>query len=119
MGGNPHECPSQFWRLSAITCTIPRSAYQRGDMKFHNKRLGRTLALVSLCLLGGVCSIAGLNGPSHIAVVAAAESQLTFATAEQAGRALYAAARSQDTEELERILGPESKAIVNSGDAAE
>jgi hypothetical protein len=88
-------------------------------MKFHNKRLGRTLALVSLCLLGGVCSIAGRNEPSHIAVVAAAESQLTFATAEQAGQALYAAARSQDKEELERILGPESTAILNSGDAGE
>ena len=88
-------------------------------MKFDNQRLGRTLALVSLCLLGAVCSISGGNEPSHIAVVAAAESQLTFATAEQAGHALYAAARSQDKQELEQILGPDSKAILNSGDAGE
>lgn len=88
-------------------------------MKFDNHRLGRTIALVSLYLLGAVCSIAGGNGPSHIAVVAAAESQLTFASAEQAGQALYAAARSQDKQELERILGPESTAILNSGDAGE
>lgn len=88
-------------------------------MKFDSKRLGRTMALVSLCLLGAVCSITGRNKHSHIAVVAAAESQLTFASAEQAGQALYAAAHSQDKQELERILGPESKAILSSGDTGE
>lgn len=88
-------------------------------MKFDKKRLGRTIALVGLCLLGTVCFIPGCNGPSHIAVVAAPELQLTFANAEQAGQALYAAARSQDKQELERILGLESTAILNSGDAGE
>src|ERR1700761_6433350 len=88
-------------------------------MKFDKKSLGRTLALVSLCLLGAVCSIAGRSESSYIAVVAAAEPQLSFASAEQAGQALYSAARSQDKQEWERILGPESKAILNSGDARE
>jgi hypothetical protein len=90
-------------------------------MKFDNKRLGRRIlaALGGLCLLGVVYVVAWRSEPSHIATVAAAESQLTFASAQQAGEALYAAASAQDQQQLELILGPEAKAILNSGDAEE
>ena len=43
--------------------------------------------------------------------------QRTFATPEEAGAALLAAARSQDQQELLAIFGPGSKDVVYSGDA--
>jgi hypothetical protein len=47
------------------------------------------------------------------------ETQATFATPEEAGEALQTAARSRDEATLVRILGPDSKEILNSGDAQE
>jgi len=47
------------------------------------------------------------------------DSQATFATPAEAGVALQAAAQADDEGALTRILGPQSKAILSSGDAAE
>ena len=43
-------------------------------------------------------------------------TQLTFATAEEAGQALLAAARANNEDALSQILGPQSKSILSSGD---
>ncbi len=45
--------------------------------------------------------------------------QKTFASAEDAGKALAAAAQSNDEKAMLEILGPEGKEIVSSGDATE
>lgn len=45
--------------------------------------------------------------------------QETFSTAAEAGQALMAASQANDPEALVRILGPESQAILSSGDPAE
>lgn len=48
---------------------------------------------------------------------ATAESQRTFATAEDAARELVAAAKAADTQALEAILGADARPILSSGDA--
>lgn len=45
--------------------------------------------------------------------------QKTFASPEEAGKALYSAAKSNDEKALLDLLGPDGKEIVSSGDAAE
>jgi hypothetical protein len=45
--------------------------------------------------------------------------QKTFASAEEATKALYSAAKSNDEKAMLEVLGPEGKAIVSSGDEAE
>ncbi len=47
------------------------------------------------------------------------DSQATFSTPVEAGQALHAAARADDEVALTRILGPQSKAILTSGDPDE
>jgi hypothetical protein len=55
-----------------------------------------------------------------VAVTEAADGQATtFATPAEAGQALQAAARASDENALGKILGPESKAVLSSGDANE
>jgi hypothetical protein len=46
-------------------------------------------------------------------------TQLTFATPEEAGQSLQAAARANNEDALLQILGPESKSILSSGDPEE
>jgi hypothetical protein len=46
-------------------------------------------------------------------------AQRTFATPQEAAQALASAAQDNDTAALMKILGPEGKAIVSSGDPAE
>jgi hypothetical protein len=43
----------------------------------------------------------------------------TFATPEEAGKALYAAAKGNDEKAILDVLGPDGKDIISSGDAAE
>ena len=45
--------------------------------------------------------------------------QKTFPSPEEAARALYAAAQSNDTKALLELLGPDGKEVVSSGDEAE
>jgi hypothetical protein len=45
--------------------------------------------------------------------------QKTFATPEEAGKALYSAAKGNDEKAMLDVLGPDGKAIISSGDAAE
>jgi DUF2950 family protein len=45
--------------------------------------------------------------------------QKTFASPEEASRALYTAAKNNDTKALMELLGPEGKDVVSSGDEAE
>jgi hypothetical protein len=45
--------------------------------------------------------------------------QKTFASPEEAGKALYSAAKSNDEKAMLDLLGPDGKAVVSSGDAAE
>ncbi|HXA52233.1 MAG TPA: DUF2950 domain-containing protein [Candidatus Acidoferrum sp.] len=66
-----------------------------------------TLPLTAAALVALASSI--LASPS-------ASGQRTFATPQQAGRALLAAAESNDMSGLSAIFGPESDEILNSGD---
>ena len=45
--------------------------------------------------------------------------QKTFASPEEASKALYSAAKSNDEKAMLDLLGPDGKAIISSGDAAE
>jgi hypothetical protein len=48
-----------------------------------------------------------------------AGAQSTYATPEEAGQALFAASQTNDETALAKILGPDSKAILTSGDPVE
>ena len=68
------------------------------------------LLLAAVCVLG--CS-------AKNAKTAASAVQATFLNPAAAGEALQAASRAQDKDALGHIFGPQSSAIVNSGDPAE
>jgi hypothetical protein len=90
-------------------------------MKSHAKNFMETslTVLAGLLLLVIVC-VTGCRGKFETTVAAAdSTAQLDFATPENAGKALQAAARADDENALAQILGPESKAILSSGDAKE
>jgi len=69
----------------------------------------RTLTLAAIVLAGACASIEA----------APQAGQRTFATPQEAAHALVEAAESNDTAALLKILGPEGKDIVSSGDANE
>ncbi len=74
--------------------------------------------LIGLLLVVMIC--AGCRGKWTQTVEAAeTAAQLTFATPEEAGQALQTAARANDEDALAQILGPESKAVLSSGDVEE
>ena len=70
-------------------------------------------------LLLGLLNIAGSGKTTVSAAQATDNAQQTFSTPEQAGQALRAAAGDDDEGVLAQVLGPDSKAILFSGDAAE
>ena len=63
-------------------------------------------------------TIAG-SGTTTVSARRRRTTQKTFSTPEQAGQALRAAAGDDDEGALTEILGPDSKDILFSGDAAE
>jgi Protein of unknown function (DUF2950) len=73
--------------------------------------------IAALMLLTAVC-VAGCSGKSPAETPAAA-AQTNFATPAEAGQALQSAAKTGDESALARILGPNSKDILNSGDPVE
>ena len=86
-------------------------------MKLQAKNVTGSILLTTILLLG-LINIAGSGGLTASAQASQA-AQKTFSTPEQAGQALRAAAGGGDESALAQILGPESKAILSSGDAAE
>jgi len=84
------------------------------EMKFRNRemKMSRLQGLrVTVCAI--FLTIFGLGGISH----AAAAQQKTFASAEEAVKALVAAAKNADSKELMAIFGVGSKQLIFSGDA--
>ena len=86
-------------------------------MKLQAKNVTGSVLLSGILLLG-LINIAG-SGAQTVSAQASPSTQTTFSTPEQAGQALRAAAGANDEAALTEILGPESKAILFSGDAAE
>ena len=86
-------------------------------MKLQAKNVTGSVLLSGILLLG-LINIAG-SGAQTVSAQASPSTQKTFSTPEQAGQALRAAAGANDEAALTEILGPESKAILFSGDAAE
>ena len=83
-------------------------------MKFRNRemKMSRLQGLrVTVCAI--FLTIFGLAGNS----LAAAAQQKTFASAEEAVKALVAAAKNADSKELMAIFGVGSKQLIFSGDA--
>jgi hypothetical protein len=83
---------------------------------------------VAALLLGGLLAVPGLaqqpdqgsaKQQAQKVPVAPQPGQKTFATAQQAARALLAAAKSNNESELLLVLGPDGKDVVSSGDAAQ
>jgi hypothetical protein len=75
---------------------------------------GMTQCLAAAGLI--LVAIVSLNASN---AASADSTQSTFATPEEAGKALRAAAQNEDESALAKILGPDSKAILSSGDANE
>jgi len=88
-------------------------------MRFHTKTLFKESGYLLAGLLLMIVVIAGCSGKVQSVAAAETQAQLTFATPEEAGQALRAAAAAGDEKALAQILGPESKAILSSGDVEE
>src|SRR5579862_2435989 len=86
-------------------------------LQANNTTVGGVL-LTGMLLLG-LLNISWGDDKSAQAAEATDAGQITFSTPEQAGLALQTAARTDDESALEKILGPESKSILASGDPVE
>jgi hypothetical protein len=86
-------------------------------MKLQAKNVTGSVLLAGILVLG-LINVAG-SGTQTVNAQATDSTQKTFSTPEQAGQALRTAAAAGDEAELALILGPESKGILSSGDAAE
>jgi hypothetical protein len=85
-------------------------------MRVGNTSMGITSRGSLLKLAGTAVLLAGFFvAPSH----ARQPGQKTFASPEEASKALYAAAKSNDEKAMLDLLGPDGKEIVSSGDEAE
>jgi hypothetical protein len=84
---------------------------QRGNWGLRDSNCRSFLKLAAATLL-----VAGFVASS---CRAQQQGQKTFATPEDASKALYAAAQSNDEKALLELLGPEGKEIVSSGNEAE
>ena len=80
----------------------------------NSRKIG--VSLLSVLLVSGIILSAGRETPVAAAVNT---EQTTYATPEEAGKALESAARANDEAALAQILGSESKAILSSGDSEE
>jgi Protein of unknown function (DUF2950) len=87
------------------------------SMKLQARNVTGSMLLAGILALG-LIHIAG-SGAQTVSAQATQAAQRTFSTPEQAGEALRAAAGAGDESTLAQILGPESKAVLSSGDAAE
>ena len=75
-------------------------------MRWQPKFMAAALLLASLVLFTGI-------------VCAQEPGQKTFANAQDAGKALYDAAKSADKPAIEAVLGASSVSIISSGDEVE
>ena len=83
-------------------------------MKFRNREMNISMWQGIRVVFAAIfITIFGLAGISH----AAAAQPKTFASAEEAVKALIAAARSNDDKEMLAIFGPGAKELIFSGDA--
>jgi hypothetical protein len=90
---------------------------KEGFMKVGAKNMkNQSVGLMGALLIFAIVSIAGCSAKKAAVETPA---QTKFATAAEAGQALQNAARAGDESTLARILGPNSKAILSSGDSAE
>jgi Protein of unknown function (DUF2950) len=87
-------------------------------MKPQGKNTTGSMLFAGILLLG-LLIIAGSGKTTVKAAAAADAEQQTFSTPEEAGQALRAAAGDGDEGVLARVLGPDSKAILFSGDTTE
>ena len=87
-------------------------------MKLQGRNVTGSMLFAGILVLGLIL-IAGSSTTTVNAAAATEATQQTFSTPEQAGQALRAAASASDENALAQILGPDSKAILSSGDSAE
>jgi len=86
-------------------------------MKLQAKNMTGSIVFAGILLLG-LINIAG-SGAQTVSTQATPSTQKTFSTPEQAGQALRAAAGANDESAMAQILGPDSNAVLSSGDAVE
>src|SRR5579862_1654321 len=102
--------------------------------KSHSKRqfvgIRDVLTVTAIAALGFSATLAAVPADAQEPAVAARTStarhfaapqagQQTFSSAEQATQALVAAVKSNDQQSLLKVLGPNAKSVVSSGDDAE
>ena len=75
--------------------------------------------LAGLLLLEFACILGCQRTTSKVEASTDAVGQATFATPQEAGQALQAAARANDESALAHVLGANSRAILSSGDVTE
>jgi len=88
-------------------------------MKLQAKNVTGSVLFSGILLLGLVNILGWSNQSAQAAETPSDATQLTFASPDQAGMALKAAAQANDNYALEQILGADSKAVLFSGDPEE
>jgi hypothetical protein len=90
------------------------------QMKLYTKNsMSSASLLAAVMLIGAVGALISCTSSQKPETKANHAEQTTFSTPEAAGQALQTASRAKDEASLSRILGPNSKAILSSGDPTE
>jgi hypothetical protein len=90
------------------------------QMKLYTKNSMSCASLLgAVMLIGAMGALISCTSSQKPETKANYAEQTTFATPEAAGQALQTASKAKDEASLSRILGPNSKAILSSGDPAE
>jgi Protein of unknown function (DUF2950) len=87
------------------------SAMRIGNMSIRVAGRGNLLRMAAITIL--------LTGSFAAPLLAQQAGQKTFASPQEASKALFAAAKSNDVKAMLDLLGPDGKEIISSGDAAE
>ena len=97
--------------LEKKTLKMERSHMQRAKFNFYQTHRADLLAVTAIVVLVTGCFASPL--------AAQQPGQKTFSSAEEASKALFTAAQSNDEKMMMGILGADGKEIVSSGDEAE
>jgi Protein of unknown function (DUF2950) len=88
----------------------------KNDMKRDHTKVRQTVILAIVMGVGAVLPLARAADPAPAASVRPAYVQSTYASPEEAGKALAAAMRSDERKQIWRVLGPGASKFIRSGD---
>jgi hypothetical protein len=88
-------------------------------MKLNMQAMARGISWFVVAAVAAILAVLAVAGSNAATFASKDPTQASFASPDEAGKALRNAEQNEDEAALAKILGPDSKAILSSGDANE